>query len=232
LRLKDDVIEPLRMWDKLKRFWHAPLLNKAHMLSTFYYKLKGIIVYRSAFKEFGKGSYIRKPLVILNPSYISIGDRVSVRDGIRLEVVLSNDEMVPCLSVGDNTNIEQNVHIVCHSCIRIGRNVSITGHCAIVDVTHPFDDVHDARKIGARIKHEQSFVEIGDGTFIGYGTVILPNVRIGTYVVIGANSVVANDIPDYSVAAGVPAVVVKQYDQERKKWLRAATQRVLRARES
>jgi len=82
-------------------------------------------------------------------------------------------------------------------------------------------------KIGARIEDKDSFVEIGDGSFIGYGSVILPNVKIGTYVVIGANSVVVTDIPDYSVAAGAPAMVVKRYDREKQIWVRTRPQPVL-----
>lgn len=214
------------MWEKLKRFCEAPLLNKLHSLSTLYYKVKGIVLYRFLFKEFGKSSYIRRPLLILNPAFISVGERVSIRDGIRLELVRSNNGRVPCLSIESDTNIEQNVHIVCHSRIRIGSRVSVTGHCSIVDVTHPYHDVHELTKIGARIKDEDSFVEIGDGSFIGFGSVILPNVRIGVHVVIGANSVVTTDIPDYSVAAGAPAIVLKRYDWAKQVWVNAAPREV------
>jgi len=217
------------IWQKLKRFCHAPLLNKAYNVSTLYYKTKGVVLYRLVFAKFGKGSYIRKPQLILNPSYMSIGERVSIRDGARLEVVLTNSHRSPCLSIGSDTNIEQNVHIVCHSSIRIGNHASITGYCAIVDVTHPFDNVDDTTKIGARIADEQSFVEIGDYSFIGYGSVILPNVRIGTNVVIGANSVVTTDVPDYSVAAGAPAVIIKQYDRKIGAWVRIPTRKCFSA---
>lgn len=55
-------------------------------------------------------------------------------------------------------------------------------------------------------------VTIGDEVFIGHGTIILPNVRIGSCVVIGAGSVVTRDIPDNSVAAGNPARVIGTYD--------------------
>jgi acetyltransferase-like isoleucine patch superfamily enzyme len=216
----------ITMRDNLKRFWRAPLLNKLHSISTFYYKMKGVVLYRFLFKEFGKGSYIRRPLLILNAAYIRIGDRVSIRDGVRLEVVRSSDRRIPCLSIENDTNIEQNVHIVCHSRIRIGSSVSITGHCAIVDVNHSFRDVHDPTKIGARIEDEDSFVEIGDGSFIGHGSVILPNVKVGTHVVIGANSVVTADIPDYSIAAGAPAVVLKRYDWAKQDWVSVAPHRI------
>lgn len=190
------------------------------MLGTAYYQIKGMVWYRLIFKRFGQGSYIRKPQLILYPQCIEIGARVSVRDGVRLEAVVADFKRLPSICIGDDTNIEQNVHIICHSNIRIGTRVSITGHCAIVDVSHPYTDVRDPTRIGLRIKEEQSFVEIGDGTFIGYGAVILPNVRIGQNVVIGANSVVTSDVPDYCVAAGVPAVVLKRYDWDRKEWCR------------
>jgi len=199
-------------------FWQIPLFGKLYSLSILYYRLKGVLLYRLLFKKFGMRSYIRKPLLILKPAYISVGDRVSVRDGVRLEVIDSNQERIPELVIEDDTNIEQNVHIVCHDRIRIGRNVSIAGNCSIVDVTHPYLDVHDPMKIGSRILDEPSFVEIGDGSFIGFGAVILPNIKLGKNVVIGANSVVTRDIPDYCVAAGAPARILKRYNFTKKVW--------------
>jgi len=52
-------------------------------------------------------------------------------------------------------------------------------------------------------------VEIGEGTLVGAGTTIIPGKKIGKWVVIGAGSVVISDIPDYSVAVGNPAKVIK-----------------------
>ena len=207
----------------MKVFCSLSLLDQLHVLSTCYYKLKGIVFYRVVFKQFGRGSFIRKPLLIANPGFINIGKGVAIREGARLEVVRSNPDIVPELTIGDDTNIEQNVHIVCHCRMCVGSNVSITANCSIVDVTHPYWNVKDPEKIGARILNEASFVEVGDGAFIGFGSVILPNVRIGKYAVIGANSVVTSDIPDYSVAVGAPAVVVKQYDFARESWVRVVS---------
>lgn len=60
-------------------------------------------------------------------------------------------------------------------------------------------------------------VTIGDEVFIGSGTIILPNVRIGNRCVVGAGAVVTRDIPDNSVAVGNPARVVSTYDDFIKK---------------
>ncbi len=207
---------------KLARFWREPFFDKLNHLSSLYYKLKGVFFYRLVFKRFGKGSLIRHPLLISNARFIEIGDRVLIRDGVRLEVIQDAERRVPSLQIGNNTNIEQNVHIVCHSRVRIGNNVSITGNCAIVDVTHPFTDVADPTRIGARIQDDDSYVEIGDGSFLGFGAVILPNVVLGTHCVVGANSVVTNSVSPYTVVAGRPARVIKMYDFEKQQWARAA----------
>lgn len=63
-------------------------------------------------------------------------------------------------------------------------------------------------------------VVVGAGTWIGTNVVIVGNVRIGKHCVIGANSVVTKDIPDYSVAAGAPCKVIKRYDFGKQEWRR------------
>ena len=60
----------------------------------------------------------------------------------------------------------------------------------------------------------EKLVTIGDGSWIGAGSVILPGARIGKHVAIGANSVVNGEIPDFSVAVGTPARVIKRYSEE------------------
>ena len=54
-------------------------------------------------------------------------------------------------------------------------------------------------------------MSIGDGSWLGYGAVILPGAQIGRHVVIGANSVVTGEIPDFCVAAGAPARVLRHH---------------------
>lgn len=205
---------------KLRHFVGEPLTNKAARLTNIYYRFKAIVVYRFVFKSIGQRVTIRKPILISNPQFITIGNDVFIRDGLRMEIVHNNPRKTPALVIGNNTNIEQNVHIICHHRVTIGANVSVTGHCSIVDVTHPYADITDPVKIGARIQDDDACVEIGDGSFIGFGSVILPNVKIGKYVVIGANSVVACDIPDYSVAAGAPAKVLRRFDHAAGAWIK------------
>jgi serine acetyltransferase len=208
------------MREKLGKFWRAPLFTKAHWIGTVYYRAKGALVYRHFFARFGKGSLIRKPLLILNPAHIWIGDRVSIRQGARLEVIRTSERRIPELRVGDDTSMEQNAHICCHNRVVIGNRVAISANCCILDVQHPYLDVNDPLKILDRVADDDASVEIGDDSLLGYGSVILPNVVIGRNVVIGSNSVVASDIPDFCVAAGNPAKVIKRYDSSIGSWIR------------
>lgn len=61
---------------------------------------------------------------------------------------------------------------------------------------------------------------IGDGCYIGYGAVILAGTTLGKQCIVGANSVVRGDFPDYSVLAGAPARIVKKYNRDKAIWER------------
>lgn len=187
-----------------------PLLHAKLNLAHFAWRrLVTQTWYRLFFRKVGRKTTLYHPGLLAHPECISIGNRSLIRHGCRLEVVRTAG-VEPSLIIGDNVNIEQNVHIICHDRVHIGDNVSITGHCAIVDVTHPLSAFAEERKIGDAIQAGGGYIEIGDGSFLGFGTTVMPNVRIGRQCVIGAGSVVNCDIPDHSVAAGVPARVLRQ----------------------
>lgn len=92
--------------------------------------------------------------------------------------------------------------------ISIGNNVTITNSTILT---------HDAA-LKKTIGYSQiGCVVIGNDVFIGYGSIILPNVKIGNRVIIGAGSVVTSDIPDDSVAVGIPARVIGSYSDTENK---------------
>jgi acetyltransferase-like isoleucine patch superfamily enzyme len=61
-------------------------------------------------------------------------------------------------------------------------------------------------------------IVIGEGAFLGVGTVVKPGVTIGEFAYIAAAAIVTNDIPPRSLAIGVPARVVRQYDERTGQW--------------
>jgi acetyltransferase-like isoleucine patch superfamily enzyme len=190
---------------KLRTIYRATWSMRFFYCKTAWRYLVTILYYRFIFNKLGIRSVIFRPIMIINSEYISIGSRTTIRDGSRLEVVLRQQEWRPELVIGNNVNIEQNVHIVCQDRIIIEDDVSITGQCAIVDTTHP---ILSNDKMGDKIENIRSVVRIGKGSFIGFGVTILPNVEIGEYCVIGAGSVVSSNIPSKTVAVGSPARVI------------------------
>jgi len=166
------------------------------------------------FGAFGEGSVICfPPTTLMNVEYIRIGAGTMFGPHLALSA-----GMVPgqrCLhetvvSIGDRCLIGRGSGIVGHLSIEIGDDVW-TGHQVyITDQNHGFDDPHTP--IARQLQPERP-VRIGDGSWIGHGSVILPGADIGRNVVIGANSVVSGSIPDHSVAVGAPARVVKQISE-------------------
>ncbi len=175
--------------------------------------------WRIRLEALGRRSVIGKPLMIVGGSSIKVGSRSTIREFARLEVFHRTDKpRRPSLQIGNGVNIEQGVHIVCHGEIIIEDEVSIAPYCGIFDVSHPNDPPDRGDKIGNRLSDKHEPVRIGAGSLIGMHVVILPNVQIGKGCVVGAGSVVKHNIPDYCVAVGAPARVVKMFNLESRTW--------------
>jgi len=196
---------------RLKSLSSNSLHDNLSLLSSVPARIASALYYPRVFASFGPRSLMRSPLLVQNPQFMHIGSGVSIRNGIRMQSIQTSPARIPLLHIGDGTIIEQFVHIICHNRVIIGSNVAIAPMCGIVDSTHPWMQSPEITNPGAQLIDDDGFVEIGDGTFIGMGALILPNVRIGKQCYIGANSVVSSDIPDYSVAAGTPAKVIRTH---------------------
>ena len=79
----------------------------------------------------------------------------------------------------------------------------------ISDHSHRYDDT--SRPILEQGIERIEPVEIGDGAWLGENVVICPGVRVGRGAVVGANAVVTEDVPDFSLAVGAPARVVRRF---------------------
>lgn len=110
------------------------------------------------------------------------------------------------LQVGDRSSFATGCFIGCSGDIVIGDDVLIGPGVRIYSENHVFDDVTTTIKSQGVARGE---VRIGNDCWIGSGTIIASGVTIGDGVVIGAGSVVTKDIPDFSVAVGSPARVVR-----------------------
>ena len=99
--------------------------------------------------------------------------------------------------------------------IRFGNNIYVASNVHFVthDVTHcVLNNLKSVREKGVRIKEKLGCIEIDDNVFIGSGTRILYDVKIGENCIIGADSLINRDVPSNSVVAGVPAKVIGSFE--------------------
>ena len=165
------------------------------------------------FGRLGAGSVICFPTnTLFNEQYIHVGAGTMFGPNVTLSAgMVPGQQMVsdPVISVGDRCLFGKGSGIVGHLEIVIGDDVWTGHHVYITDQNHGYTDVD--RPISQQTTPERA-VSIGDGSWLGHGTVVLPGARIGRHVVVGANSVVTGEIPDNSVAVGSPAKVIRRHD--------------------
>lgn len=164
------------------------------------------------FGRFGENSIICFPTnTLYNEHYIHVGSGTMIGPHCTLSAGMMPGQICitdPVVSIGDRCLIGKGSAVVGHFSITIGNDVWTGHNVYITDQNHGYEDV--TRPIGTQSMPEKP-VTIGDGSWIGYGSVVLPGASIGDHVVIGANSVVTGDIPSYSVAVGSPAKVIRRY---------------------
>ena len=166
----------------------------------------------------GKGSIVEKPMFIMGKKNIFIGCNVQIRDGARIEAISEYGEqkLNPVIRIGDNTSIEQRLHMTCANQITIGHDVTISADVLITDNSHGIQNINQNVRLQPL---KVGITEIGDYSFIGAGCKILAGVNIGKNSIVGANSVVTCDVPNYCMVAGVPAKILKTFDFGLNKWV-------------
>lgn len=170
--------------------------------------------WKITFLKFGPRSIIYKPLRIRGQRNIKIGKNVAIHKYSWLEV-LDNKSNFSELKIGEGSVIGHFNHIICYEKITIGKNVLTADKVYISDNLHEYQNVHMPIRFQKIVQKKN--VVIGDGAWIGENVCII-GASVGKGSVIGANSVVTKSIPDYSVAVGIPAVVIKFYNKKTKKW--------------
>ncbi|MDP1688507.1 MAG: acyltransferase [bacterium] len=158
--------------------------------------------------------------IVINSRYIALGNNVVIKENARIQVDHSQHlkfgNHKPKLKIGNNVTIGKGSTISAVSNIEIEDDAGMAGYCFIADNSHGY------QKIDIPIKYQELTnikpIKIKNGAWLGWGVVVMPGVTIGRNSVIGANSVVNSDVPDYSVAVGAPAKIVKRYDIKSKTW--------------
>lgn len=201
-------------------------MNILNRIYFGFYRRGWHFVNKIRFRELGKNAFIKNALII-TPKFISISDNVFIQPNARIEGVASYEGVFfsPHIIINENCTIQQNLHLTCAQSIYIGKNTAIAANVTITDIDHPYI------RIDLPIERQPinvSPVYIGDECKIYNNSVVLPGTKMGKHCVIGANSVVSGEIPDYCIVVGAPAKIIKRYCFDSGKWKKTNEKGVFR----
>lgn len=212
--------------------------RKKYILYHRYFKRD--ILGKLALHQFGcvgDSTIIFKPIITdRNKQYIKIGRNVTIgkyarincypnnhkEDYLKTEANLSNGVGeagkidIPEITIGDDCNIGQRLSLLAGGKINIGRGVLMASDILVTSENHSINPEEELLYMDQPLICAN--VNIKDGCWIGEKVIIMPGVTIGRKSVIGAGSIVTHDIPDYCIAVGNPAQVIKKYNFTSHKW--------------
>jgi len=154
--------------------------------------------------------YIGRPVHLMNIKLFKFGKNVRIFPNARLEVYRNG-----VIEIKDNVSIGQNVHITSAGKLVINSGTLITANVCITNIDHVYEDI-DKSILSQNMNVNDTI--IGENCFIGNGVMIQAGTILGRHNIVGANSVVKGEYPDYCVIVGAPAKIIKTYNQNTKKW--------------
>ncbi len=194
------------------------------MIHKLIRKLKSILYrffiypfHKIYFAQFGSRSKIIAPNSIEFPKNIFIGSNVLIRKFAWLAANPLTGNKNCKLIIGDGTYIGNYAHFYATSKIEIAKKVIIADRVYISDNSHGYKNIN-LPVIDQPITQLQE-VLIDEGAWLGENVCIV-GASVGKNSVIGANSVVTKNIPDYCIAVGMPAKVIKRYCFDRNDWFK------------
>jgi len=160
----------------------------------------------------GKGSIIRSSrsrIDVFPWNRFEIGEQTTIEDFTTI-----NNGAGPVL-LGDRVRIGIGSVVIGPVTMKSGSGLG--QHVFVSGFNHGYADGKRNSSVQPLVKKE---VVIGEDSHIGANSVVVAGVHIGKRCQIGAGSVVTKDIPDYSVAVGNPARVIKYYDHTSRRWIK------------
>lgn len=192
---KEQLREGLKGNPRLKRLLDYLIMNQRDARPRWYVRLLAPL-----YQKRGSGSKIYGSVRMDTPPYRQFV--LGKRSVIESYACINN--AVGDVIIGDHTRI--GLHCTVIGPVTIGSHVNLAQGITITALNHNFNESQQCIDQQGVSTHP---VTIGDDVWIGTNAVILPGVTIGSHVVIAAGAVVSKDIPDHSLAMGIPATVRK-----------------------
>lgn len=186
------------------------------LFKKLFYFLFRYPLYKMRLGRLGKKSWLVSPM-INGHRRIFIGDNVFVHYKTWLAAEPVTGDANCRLVIGDGTYVGHFCHFYASSRIEIGKDVLIADKVYLSDNGHGYQD--EQLPVIKQPVQQLPPVIIGDGAWLGENVCII-GASVGKKSVVGANSVVTKDIPDYAVAAGAPAIIIKRFNTATKEWQR------------
>ncbi|MBO8200508.1 acyltransferase [Streptomyces smyrnaeus] len=168
-----------------------------------------------AFRRIGTGTRLAFPQgTLFGTPWIELGDHCVVGQDVTLTAGMMPDlDLGPetVLRLGNGVVLGRGSHVIADTRVSVGDDVFCGPYVYITSTNHSYDD--PARPVGKQWPRTAP-VEIGAGSWIGAGAVVLPGATLGRNVVVAAGAVVRGEVPDHAVVAGAPAKVVRRFDPE------------------
>jgi len=207
-------------------------LLKYEFVTTFFSSIPGALglvlrraLYPLLLGKVGRNVVFGANVVLRHPHKIFIGDNVVIDDNCLLDakgesnhgitigsgVFMGRNSILHCkngdIVIHDNVNIGFNCDIASSNIIEIGEKVLVAAYAYIVGGGHDFTRTDIPVTEQKRIAHG---IKIEANAWIGAGATVLDGVNVGKGTIVGAGAVVTGDLPANSLAAGMPARVVRQ----------------------
>lgn len=157
-------------------------------------------------------------VIACKPECLHFGHGVRIGANTLLNAVTFNNgtKYNPVIKIGEGTAIGKYCTLSAINKVEIGKYVLFAAHVHITDHSHGYEDI--SRPITPQTLITKGPVIIEDDCWLGYSCEILSGVHIGKHCVVAARAVVTKDVPPYSIVAGNPARIVKQYNFETQQW--------------
>jgi acetyltransferase-like isoleucine patch superfamily enzyme len=189
----------------------------------FLQKIDGKIYRILAGPAFGRlDSGVRPEVKVGNPQCLFVGPRVGIHEYTWIYAIIDDRDrknaFSPRIEIQEGCNIGRFCQITCSNRLVFEKNVFLSEGILVTDSVHGYQDL-EAPVIGQELISLGPVI-IGEGSWLGSGARLVGRVTLGRNVVVAANAVVVNKVvPPFCMVAGVPARIIKIYDEATKRWV-------------